>query len=260
MITIDTILAELSSKRETLSKEIAERNDEEIKVISQNGCWDFVSFMMQLSRTLRINDCPFNISHKSPSFLSSVFNTLGIVELPQLTSENCGLSLNGIAESIFTDSPSVEIYTNDIGEEVIGKILNEYHGHFNVKVLCNRKAGRINRMLERINTSRHQTLDIKSVSLDDKKAFEVINGIDWFGVTDKYIDTWQIEAVRRICPQTIRQLCASLYLSFHRLLFVKAPDTLLDQELLLFLGQALEVYTLAYLKCNYNEEFWQGIR
>ena len=48
MIPSNTILAELFSKRETLSKETAERNDEEIKVIGQNGCWGFVRIHKQL--------------------------------------------------------------------------------------------------------------------------------------------------------------------------------------------------------------------
>lgn len=126
----------------------------------------------------------------------------------------------------------------------------EEHTGFTYHLAVDYESTRRERLLDRISSQMNENIDLNSIPLNDKSAFDLFNALDWDGVTENAVFTRVMREVKEKKPDTILKIWQAINIPVYQL-FGDMSDKF-DFETFV---TAIRIYHMAYLKAHYRTAF-----
>ena len=147
----------------------------------------------------------------------------------------------------------IVIFTDEGGKAAAEEIMPLDTPDYLFIIKENLEYNRRTRILDAINSGREERMSLKDIPSDSEEAFEVINNLDWDGVTETYMSTTELESAKETTIDTFEKVWSVFSCSPYngtencRLKIEEFED-------------ARRACQLAYLKVHFPKEFFEALQ
>ena len=202
------------------------RLSQELEIVKRTGCAEMFLVAEELCRKAReehshLDPSPANGSSLSMlSFLLgiSIDNPLRYPEYPSLADFEKWMKIHKLMTFLCYDA-RIDSTRNFLKNRYQDGKVKGYHDSFRIIVPADEdytgfsvglaleyESGRRERTLDRISSQMKMNIDLNSIPLNDKSAFDLFNALDWDGVTENAVFTRVMREVKEKKPDTILKI------------------------------------------------------
>jgi len=254
-----------------MSKELKERLEKEIEVVSRENCAEMYNLATALFGKARRAKHFIEISPAGGHGLSllcyflniSSDNPLLYRDYDSFTAFERELATHKIITVMVADSgltemkdliqesyPDTEIQERTDSFEAKIPGTDDYAG-FTIHASVDYEAARRERVLDCIQRHQMKRICLDTIPLDDKSAYILFNGLDWDGVTCNLVFTKVMQAVKERQPHSIKEIWECINTPIYQVSGTREGEPINLESFV----TAVRMYHLAYLKAHFKAEF-----